>query len=341
MWQRFQACPSYPGGKRRLIPQIFKHLPRPDDAPTWVEGFLGGGSVALMAKARGYRVLCNDTALRSFTVGQALIANGRVKLSERDLVRLFVDTENNTHFIERHFAPDVLTERHARFLDKAFANARAAQGTTEWLLLLLLIKFVLRMRPMGNFGAKSIIHQVEAAEWEEMNPNFVRDMLSRNICGHPKSVAEVLRQQINAGVFSNGRENEVHQQDVFDFLREVEGDILYLDPPYAGTSAYETALRPLDSILEGLRVEPKPSVFSRRGAEESLETLLEASRRFPIWVLSYGNREVELETLVRLVEQFKPVVVAESFRYAHLTGLSSEEHRERNREFLIVAKGDR
>ena len=69
--------------------------------------------------------------------------------------------------------------------------------------------------------------------------------------------------------------------------------------------------------------------------------LFEVSRRFPVWVLSYGNREVELETLVSLVEKFKPVVVAESFRYAHLTGLSSEEHRERNREFLIVAKGDR
>jgi len=197
------------------------------------------------------------------------------------------------------------------------------------------------MRPMGNFGAKTIIHQAEGGEWEAMNPNYVRDMLSRNVCGHPKRVAEVLREQVNAGVFSNGQANEVHQKDVFDFLREAEGDILYLDPPYAGTSAYETALRPLDSILEGLRVEPKPSVFSRGTATESLERLFEASRRFPIWVLSYGNREVELETLVHLVERFKSVVVAESFRYTHLTGLSSEEHRARNREFLIVAKGDR
>jgi hypothetical protein len=86
-------------------------------------------------------------------------------------------------------------------------------------------------------------------------------------------------------------------------------------------------------------VEPKPSVFSKGDARESLERLFEASRRFPLWVLSYGNREVELETLVSLVEKFKPVVVAESFRYAHLTGLSGEEHRARNREFLIVAKG--
>jgi hypothetical protein len=31
-------------------------------------------------------------------------------------------------------------------------------------------------------------------------------------------------------------------------------------------------------------------------------------------------------------------LVAEAFRYTHLTGLSSESHRERNRELLVVAR---
>lgn len=341
MWGSFKALPPYFGGKRRLIGQIFKHLPGPKDARTMVDCFLGGGSVSLFAKARGYRVLCNDSALRSHIVGKALIENDRGMLTSADVTRLFTENGDESHFIEENFAPDVVTTPHAKFLDRAFENAGGAAGTKKWLLLLLLTKYVLRMRPMGNFGAKTIIHQAEEGRWDEMNQHYLKDILVRGIAGHPKTVAEKLRRQINRGVFSNGQRNDAHQLDVFEFLEQADGDILYLDPPYGGTSAYETALRPLDSMLEGRVLKPKPSVFSRKGALEALERLFVAARRFPTWVVSYGNQEVELEALVRLVGRFKPVVAAEAFRYTHLTGLSGDEHREKNREFLVVAKGDR
>ena len=90
-----------------------------------------------------------------------------------------------------------------RNLDRAFANAWAAVGAKRWLLLLLLVKYILRMRPMGNFGAKTIIHQAEDGRWEEMNPNYLRDVNARGINGHPKTVADALRRQINRGVFSS------------------------------------------------------------------------------------------------------------------------------------------
>ncbi len=341
MWGSFRALPPYFGGKRRLIGQIFKHLSGPKDARTFVDAFLGGGSVSLFAKARGYRVLCNDNALRSHIVGEALIENDRLTLCSTDVTRLFAKSRNESHFVEEQFAPDVVTTPHAKFLDTALANAREAPGVKKWLLLLLLVKFTLRMRPMGNFGAKTIIHQAEGRLWEEMNPNYLRDVLARGIAGHPKTVAEKLRRQINRGIFSNGQRNEAHQLDVFEFLKQVEGEVVYLDPPYGGTSCYETSLRPLDSMLEGRVLKPEPSVFSRKGALDALERLFVVARRFPTWVISYGNQEVELEALVRLVGRFKTVVSAEEFRYTHLTGLSGAEHRKKNREFLVVAKGDR
>ena len=332
------ALPAYPGGKRRLLGRIFRHLPKPAEARTFVDAFLGGGSVSLMAKARGYRVLCNDLAERAYIVGKALIENGRVALSEADTLRLFVKRLEAGTFVQDRFAPDVLTTKHAAFLDNALAVARKASEPKRWLLLLLLLKYVLRCRPMGNFGAKTIVRQLEAGAWDEMNQHYVKDAISRTIHGHPKALVEKNREQINQGVFSNAQKNEAHRMDAFEFVKKTEGDILYLDPPYAGTQAYETALRPLDEILAGRPIEAERSRFSSRDGLQALGELLDVAKGFPVWVISYGNAEASLDDVVRLVEKFRPVQHAEAIRYVHCTGLASAEHRERNRELLIVAR---
>lgn len=332
-----RALPAYFGGKRRLLGAIFRPLPGPAEAPVFLDPFGGGGAVSLCAKARGYRVICNDVALRSYVVGKALIENDHVTLSREDLVRLAVPVEE-VGYAQTHLAGHVLPAAHARFVDVLLARARNHDSMIRWLALLLVIKHVLRLRPMGNFGAKTIMRQAAAGAWEQMNPHYLRDLVVRGVPRHPIRMAEAIRQQINAGVFGNGQVNEAHQGDAFEFLGRVHGDICYMDPPYSGTQSYERSLKPLDDLLRGAPADAPPSPFSTEPPEKILPRLFEAADHIPVWVLSYGNARIDLPALMDLVRRFRPQVEGRAIRYVHCTGLAGEESRRRNQELLVVGR---
>ncbi|MFN8179285.1 MAG: DNA adenine methylase [bacterium] len=336
------ALPTYFGGKRRLLGHIAKALPAPADAPVLLDPFMGGGSVVLWAKRRGYRVIGNDVADRAVIVGRALVANDRERISRDDLARLFaLPADRAAGFVERVHGGEVVPVRHARFLDGALEVARSTPGSKGWLLRLLCLRYVVALRPMGNFGARTIVKQVDDGEWETINPTFLRDHLARRLEAHPLALCEELRRKINRGVFGNGHANEVHQGDAVAFLRENEGDVVYFDPPYGGTSSYEAALKPLDSIIAGEVIEAAPSRFSGRRAVDALEELFAAAQHIPTWVISYGNAVLSAGELAALVSRFRQHVTVEEIRHAHLAGLASEDSKARNREILIRAWGER
>lgn len=331
------ALPPYAGGKRRLLGPIFRSLPSALEAPVFVDPFLGGGSVSLYAKARGYRVLCNDVARRSHIIGRALIENDRVTLSHTALVALS-QPNGEAGYAESTLVPSVFPRQHAALLDRLLRVAPGCSVHLGALVELVVVKMALRLRPMGNFGAKTIMHQVADGAWEDMNPHYVRDLVTRGVPRHPIRMAEIIRQQVNAGVFSNGQQNEAHRGDALEFLRRTQGDICYCDPPYAGTQSYERAMKPLDDLLNGGPCEMAPSVFSTEPPEKSLPLLFEAADRFPILVLSYGNKMIDLLGLMDLMRKHGRQVEGREIKYVHCTGLASAESRQRNRELLVIGR---
>jgi hypothetical protein len=320
-----------------LLPRIARLLPKPEAAPVLLDPFCGSCAVALWAKRRGYSVHANDLSSRAVIAARGLVANGRIRLSHYDLLRLFTLAPGDPpDFIQRTFAGESLPTRQCAFLDNAFAVARGLIEPKRSLAMLLLARYVMELRPMSNWGARTIITQLDDRRFDEVNVNFLRDRSVRAAESHPLPVLESLREKINGGVFS-GAECTATQLDAFEFLGSAEGAAAFLDPPYPRTVSYETALRPLDEIIAGRVVKTRPSIFSGRHGVEALDRLLESCRHVPVVVLSYGNAAIGPDALQTLVARHRQDVHVETIRYAHLAGLASEESRGRNLEVLVRA----
>ena len=87
---KFEAIPGFLGGKRKLLKYIMPHL---NGCEVVADVFMGGGSVSLECLWAGKKVIANDIAYRSKVIGESLIANKKVKLSDEDIYALFLPSE--------------------------------------------------------------------------------------------------------------------------------------------------------------------------------------------------------------------------------------------------------
>lgn len=339
-FQFMRSLGAYPGSKGSLVRRIAGHLPDPREAPRMLDVFCGSCAIALWAKRRGFSVVANDLAERAVLPARALVANSSVRLAQADLLRFFVEDDGGPPgFIESVHAGYSLPAARCRFLDQAFGEARALREPLRSLTQFLLLRYVQEVRGLPNWGARTIVKQLDERRFDEINPNYLRDRLVRAAESHPLTLLEVLRVKVNTGVFQGV--GKASQLDAFEFLASNEGDIAIMDAPYAGTANYETSLKMLDSIVAGRVIEPTPSVFSGRQGIEALERLFEAARHVPFWLVTYGNKVIDPSDLQAMIEKHRLHVRMEVIKYSHFAGLASEDSKARNREIIISAWGDK
>ena len=334
----FDAAPAYPGGKRRLLPQILRHIPSADQALRVADPFLGGGSIALAMKAKGYQVLCSDIAERSYLAGRALVENDHLQITDTDRARLLTPRAMEP-FVEKHFVPRYLSGKHARAVDLMLVNLDNFEGLKRNLLKYAVLKYVLALMPFNQFSASGSYWQpLCEGDFDQIRQPYHIHLKTAFLA--PASLLQRVAKIINRGVFGNGQENRVFQMDAFEFLEQHHDiDLLYLDPPYAGTLSYEKEFARLDQILAlDLGASLPVSAFSQRGALYLVERLFERTTHVPLTILSYGNAEASLEELVAVVRQHRSKVEPHEIQYRHMQNRASKQKNEANREFLVVAR---
>ncbi|MBD3337210.1 MAG: hypothetical protein GF355_16985 [Candidatus Eisenbacteria bacterium] len=333
MWS---ALPPYLGGKRRLCPLIFREVDRILPRRLWprltfLDAFLGGASVSLYAKAQGLRVVATDIAERSIVVGEALIANSRVRLNREDILRLAAPDDRPPGRVEQNYAPKVFTRAQARLLDRALTMARETGDVAKGALLrLLAIRVAMLAHPMSQVRGGTI-HRVVSGEYESISPACVRHYVDAPRLTRPERLWELAR-QINAGVFTGHA--EVRRADVVESLPEIAADIAYFDPPYPGVMSYEREYKVIDEILEGQSRPTSP--FTAKDGASMLDGLFERAAHIPLWLLSLGNAVVTIAELGAKMARHGRETKAIALRYQHLPAVSTQEKKRENREFLVV-----
>jgi adenine-specific DNA methylase len=345
---QFNALPPYLGGKRRLLPWIFQMLAKAVPSSEWnqltfLDAFVGGGSVSLYAKLFGFRQLqCNDWSARSQIIMQALLENQQVCLTREDALLLTrsLPTEALPGFIQQHYSPSVFASRHAEALDRLSANAETIQSPTKRALAQLLIWHLLRdFVCMGTSIGTSNRPYAETLDglrdWQTLNPKrFLDDSFLRLLQPTWHSL-EKRRQAINKGIFA-GSPVQRFQMDAVAFVAQAQGDVLYLDPPYPGCVSYESSHRVLDSVLTRQFSQGDSSISPFTKGTGALDSLLENAQHIPIWLLSYGNHQVSLDELAVLVQRHDSArkVVASARSFKHMPHVSRNANTQ---ELLVLA----
>lgn len=345
----YEATIPFLGGKRKMADIIASHF----QGETLCDVFMGSGVISLKGKTLGMRVLANDIARRSGIIGNSLIVNGTERLTDEDVYSLFVPSENSG-FIQKNYVPKIFITSVAEFLDNAFANARKRNGVKRESLLLLLCKFILALRQYGAFqvGRQDNEMLIENREIELLElASESRGKKIRYNMTHPLPLLLKIKEQINFGVFNNGKKNEMYQMDCFEFLKLMQEkgekiDCLYCDSPYFSSILYSSHYKVLDEILEEKRgIEIEDKAFNTKDVIENFEKLFSLSEFIPKWIISMGynpasNAGIKGEELLAVVQKFRP---AELYAMEHnwaINNIASKngKRQSENVEYLIVSK---
>ena len=260
-----KALPPYPGGKRRLLPVIFGLIHSVCPWASWpdlvfADPFLGGGAVALAAKAQGFgHVVANDIAERSALMGRALLANHHVHLTPAPVLRLF-ELAPEVH-LARPGLLDRMPDPHRTFLERAWRHLHGGTftGIERDLIALLLLRWLFRYFPLG-LPAATDAHRLVDGDFDPVTAARLAHYLGRGRRLLEPATLLTMADEINLAIFPGCA--DVSQMDVFAFLPNAEADVVYVDPPYGGTQSYEKAFRLVDEFI-GARASA-PSGFSTR-----------------------------------------------------------------------------
>lgn len=325
---------NYIGNKEKIADWIVSYFPK--DASSVFDAFSGGCSVGYLAKEKGYQVFSNDIMLVNYHIGKALIENSSDHLTPEDVDLLF-SGEPFEGFVYNHYSNVYYFPEECMQLDQYRRNIDLLDNDyKKSLALLLLRRAMIRKMPYSRFNIK----------WEKVkqlrDENFSYSHYKRKRAYHNKSFKYHFLCNLdsyNSAVFDNGKDNKAYNMDVFDALKNIKADIVYLDPPYTGTmNNYYEFYGFLDNYIAKREIPPFTNNFVNKASSlDDFNRLFANLQNYRYWILSYNsvskpNKEEMLDIISKYA--YKVEVVERPYAYK-VTGRTMKNG---SKEYLFIAK---
>lgn len=332
------AYPStrYMGSKEKLLPHIKAVLDN-FEFDSAVDLFAGTGVVGYMMKSMGKQVISNDYMAMSATFARAMIENGSVTLSDRDIDGLFTPNPSASTFVQDTFEGLYYTNDENAVIDLVRSNIQAISNPVKRnLALSALMRACLKKRARGIFTYTGLRYDDGRADLTMSMEEQIRRAATA----------------VNGAVFDNGQACKARNGDAMTFRQQV--DLAYIDPPYFSPLSDNEYVRRYH-FVEGLardwqgvdmqwhtktrKFKSYPTPFSSRvGASEAFDALFRRLRN-SILVVSYSsNSEPGRDEIVHLMSKYKSrvEVVEVDYRYSFANQREADGMRNDVQEYLFV-----
>jgi adenine-specific DNA-methyltransferase len=274
---------NYIGSKKKLLPfleeTILKVISNPE-TKSFADLFSGTTIVASHFKKHFNSIIANDLEYYSYVLGRNYIQNQIVNLS---LIDKLNSLSGESGFISQHYAPPArmyFTEQNANKIDAIrqeieawYENGDITEDNYYFLLCSLLESADKVANTASVYGAYLKAFKASASKSLILDPALP--------------------------VFP-AKSGKMHNKDILELLTEIEGDVLYLDPPYNGRQ-YGSNYHMLNTIarykeftpkgVTGLPDYNKSDFCSKVKVEKVFKQLLETAN-FKYIFISYNDEGI-------------------------------------------------
>lgn len=323
---------NYIGNKEKIATWICNQIP--DDVESVFDAFSGGCSLSFEAKKRGYQVISNDILKINYNLSKALIENRTVILTQDDIELIF-EGEPKKGFMTINYSNVYFFENECRELDRYRENINKLGCEYKKALAFSLIRrAMIRKMPYSRF----------TINWDKIvqlrDEEYSYQKYKRRRAYHNQSFKEHFLDNLrnyNDAVFSNSKNNRSFNEDVFNAIEKIDADLIYLDPPYAGTmNNYFGFYGLVDEYILSEKLKPFNNNFIEKTVViELFKKLFAKLVKYKYWLLSYNSSShPSKEEIIDMLSQYCDDVVL--IEKDHVYKITGKVNKQKNSEYLFL-----